>query len=242
MPMQGIELNLSRIGARGDIALVRIRGYIDTTTSSEVSSQLNKLINDENYLIIIDMGGVNYVSSAGWGVFVGEIRRIRENGGDLKIVHMTPDVYEVFEMLEFHRILEYYDNIEEAVNDFDICIGLDITKSIQHHAAESPADSAVASLPISRTVAKASSSKGDHKLRSQQPFKKPQVNEATLPLVEKIKLLVIEDPNDGAWQIKKKLNSQRFGFENVGFLKIRDILKKYNMETQEKRYRFFRSR
>jgi anti-sigma B factor antagonist len=242
MPMQGIEVALSKIGARGDIALVKIRGYIDTTTSSEVSNRLNKLINEENYLLIVDMGGVNYVSSAGWGVFVGEIRRIRENGGDLKIVQMTPDVYEVFEMLEFNRILEYYDNIEEAVNDFDICIGLDITKSIQHQTTEPSADSEVTSFPLSRTVAKASSSKGDRKIKSRQPFTKPKANETTLPLVEKIKILVVEDPNNGAWQIKKKLNSQRFGFENVGFLKIRDILKKYNMETKEKRYRFYRSR
>lgn len=240
--MQGIEVAQSKIGARGDIALVKIRGYIDTTTSSEVSIRLNKLISEDNYLIIVDMGGVNYVSSAGWGVFVGEIRRIRENGGDLKIVQMTPDVYEVFEMLEFNRILEYYDNIEEAVNDFDICIGLDITKSIQHQSTEAPADSAVASLPLSRTVASVSSSKSDQKTKSRQPFTKPKINESTLPLVEKIKILVVENPNDGAWQIRKKLNCQRFGFENVGFLKIRDILKKYNMETKEKRYRFYRSR
>jgi len=88
--MQGIELALNKIGTRGDIALVKIKGYIDTTTSSEVSSKLTELINDGTVQLIIDMGGVNYVSSAGWGAFVGEIRTIRENGGDLKIVQMTP--------------------------------------------------------------------------------------------------------------------------------------------------------
>ena len=104
--MQGIELALNKIGARGDIVLIKIKGYIDTSTSSEVSTKLNKIINEGMCQLIIDMGGVNYVSSAGWGVFVGEIRTIRENSGDLKIVQMTPDVCEVFEMLEFNRILE----------------------------------------------------------------------------------------------------------------------------------------
>ncbi len=126
--MQGIELALNKIGARGDIAFVKIKGYLDTTTSSEISTKLSEIINKGNYQFIIDMGGVNYVSSAGWGVFVGEIRNIRENGGDLKIVQMTPDVFEVFEMLEFNRILDYYETVEEAVNDFDISIGLDITR------------------------------------------------------------------------------------------------------------------
>lgn len=240
--MQGIELALNKIGARGDITFAKIKGYIDTTTSTEVSSKLSELINEGNYQFIIDMGGVNYVSSAGWGVFVGEIRNIRENGGDLKIVQMTPDVFEVFEMLEFNRILDYYETIEEAVNDFDISIGLDITKSIQQRQPDVTPDAVEVSVPSPRTTVKSGVQKGDRKLKSRVSFTKPKVDESKLPLVEKIKILVVENPNDGVRQIKKKLNSQRFGFESVGFFKIRDILKKYNLETKEKRYRYYRSR
>lgn len=240
--MQGIELALNRIGTRGDIALIKIKGYIDTTTSIEVSTKLSEIINGGTYQLIVDMGGVNYVSSAGWGLFVGEIRDIRENGGDLKIVQMTPDVYEVFEMLEFNRILDYYETIEEAANDFDISIGLDITKSMLQHQIEVTPDSVAVSIPSPKTVAKASTQKSERKIKSKFSFSKPKVNEAKLPLVEKIKLLVIENPNDSARQIKNKLNTQRFGFEAVGYFKIRDILKKYNLETKEKRYRFYRSR
>lgn len=240
--MQGIELALNKIGARGDIAFVKIKGYLDTTTSSEVSTKLSEFINKGNYQFIIDMGGVNYVSSAGWGVFVGEIRNIRESGGDLKIVQMTPDVFEVFEMLEFNRILDYYETVEEAVNDFDISIGLDITKSIQQRQPEIAPETVEVAAPSPRTMAKAVTQKGDKKTKSRVSFAKPKLDESKLPLVEKVKILVIENPNDGVRQIKKNLHTQRFGFESAGFFKIRDILKKYNLETKEKRYRFYRSR
>jgi len=240
--MQGIELTLNKIGTRGDIALVKIKGYIDTTTSKEVSTRLNEIIQDGTYQLIIDMGSVNYVSSAGWGVFVGEIRNIRENGGDLKIVQMTPDVFEVFEMLEFNRILDYYETIEEAVNDFDISIGLDITTSMQQRQPEVTPEAVAVSVPSPRTLAKSTDQKGERKTKSRISFSKTKVDEDRLPLVEKIKLIVIENPNDGARQIKKKLNTKRFGFESVSFFKVRSILKKYNLETKEKRYRFYRSR
>jgi len=240
--MQGIELALNKIGARGDITFVKIKGYLDTTTSSEVSTKLNELINKKNYQFIIDMGGVNYVSSAGWGVFVGEIRNIRESCGDLKIVQMTPDVFEVFEMLEFNRILDYYETVEEAVNDFDISIGLDITKSIQQRQPDVTPEKVEVSAPPPRAMAKSVTQKGERKTKSRVSFSKSQVDELKLPLVEKIKILVVENPNDGVRQIKKNLNTQRFGFESAGFFKIRDILKKYNLETKEKRYRFYRSR
>lgn len=240
--MQGIELTLNKIGARGDITLVKIKGYIDATTSSEVSSKLSEIINEGNYQFIIDLGEVIYVSSAGWGVFVGEIRNIRENGGDLKIFRMTSQVFEVFEMLEFNRILDYYETIEEAVNDFDVSIGLDITKSIQQHQPEVTPDAVEVSAPLPRVIASPIVKKGERKQKSRVSFTKPKVDESKLPLVEKIKIIVVENPNDGIWQIKKKLYTRRFGFESTGFLKIRDILKKYNLETKEKRYRYYRSR
>lgn len=240
--MQGIELNLNHIGTKGDIALIKIKGYLDTTTSSEVSSRLGEILKQGTYQLIIDMGGVNYVSSAGWGIFVGEIRNIRENCGDLKIVQMTPDVFEVFEMLEFNRILDYYETIEEAVNDFDISIGMDITKGMQWHQMDKTPEGVAISIPSPRMIAKSSVPKSERKAKSRFAFTKPKIVEATLPLVEKIKLLVIENPNHGVRQIKKNLHTQRFGYEKAGYFKIRDILKKYNLDTREKRYRFYRSR
>ena len=80
--MQGVDLSCSHIGARGDIALLKLKGFLDTTTSAEVSTKLREMLNSGRYQYIIDMSSVNYVSSAGWGVFVWEIRSIRENRGD----------------------------------------------------------------------------------------------------------------------------------------------------------------
>jgi len=105
-----------------------------------------------------------------------------------------------------------------------------------------PPETVEVSVPSPRALAKPGSQTSERKTKSRFSFTKSKLNEATLPLVEKIKLLVVENPNDGVRQLKKKLHSQRFGFESVGFFKIRDILKKYNLETKEKRYRFYRSR
>jgi anti-anti-sigma factor len=128
--MEGIQISLSKVGARRDVALFRVKGYLDTQTCTEMLREMTAVLKQGIFYIIVDMGQVNYVSSAGWGVFVGEIKGIRENGGDLKLVQMMPEVYDVFEMLEFHRILECYDSIEEAIDDFDLSIGLDVTKSV----------------------------------------------------------------------------------------------------------------
>ena len=240
--MQGISVSVNKIGAQGDIALLRIKGYIDTTTSTELYNTLSQFISQNMCQFIIDMGGVNYVSSAGWGVFIGEIRGIRERGGDLKVAQMTPDVYEVFAMLEFTKILDYYDNIEEAVNDFDISLGFDITQSIERKPIAIKKEDVTITVPPLKSTQRVSDGKTDKNIKKWTTTVKPKVDETNLPLVEKIKLIVLENPNDGLLTINKKLQTARFGSHKVNILKLRSILKKYNLETKEKRYRFYRSR
>jgi len=113
--MEGIQVSLEKVGANNNISVIKVGGYIDTTTSAELEHSLSSILKANSYNIIVDLGNVDYISSAGWGIFISEIKGIRENQGDLKLVRMIPDVYEVFELLEFHYILKAFDSVEEAV-------------------------------------------------------------------------------------------------------------------------------
>lgn len=116
--MNDITISFSKPEGNPGISIVIVKGFIDTTTSNELEGSIKKLLHEQRFDIIIDLANVDYISSAGWGIFISEIKKIRENGGDLKLVSMVGDVYEVFELLEFQTILESYDNIEEAVVSF----------------------------------------------------------------------------------------------------------------------------
>ncbi|HMA75679.1 MAG TPA: STAS domain-containing protein [Candidatus Krumholzibacteriaceae bacterium] len=116
--MNDISISFSKPEENQNVSIVTVKGFIDTTTSSKLESGIKKLLDERRFDIVIDLGGVDYISSAGWGIFISEIKKIRQNGGDLKLASMVGDVYEVFELLEFQTILESYDNIEEAVRSF----------------------------------------------------------------------------------------------------------------------------
>jgi anti-sigma B factor antagonist len=126
--MKGIDVIVEQAGSRYQVAVVRVLGQIDTTTSHELERRLQYLLKDQQFEIAIDLSKVSYISSAGWGIFISEIRGIRESGGDLKLAGMTPEVAEVFELLEFHNILESYRTVEAAVEKFD--------RNRIHHGAE----------------------------------------------------------------------------------------------------------
>ena len=118
--MRGIDVTVEEVGSHQQISLVRVAGYVDTTTSHELEKKLNAILERRRFNIIVDLSGVDYVSSAGWGIFIGEIREIREQHGDLKLAGMSPDVYEVFELLEFQNILEAHPEASLAVERFEV--------------------------------------------------------------------------------------------------------------------------
>jgi len=167
---------------------------------------------------------------------VGEIKNIRDQGGDLKIVQMNSEVFEVFEMLEFNRILNYYDSIEEAIDEFDIIRGIDITKLDE--GARQAQKKSMKPLHYPRASVAAASKKRGSSAGSAGTV--PVIKD--LPLVEKIKFIVIENPFTSTSKICRELKKRKYGSVGLGWFQARSILKQLNLENKEKRYRFYRSR
>lgn len=117
--MGKLIISEERIDAEGPIALVRLRGTIETTNAAGLEEMLEQVISDQCYRIVVDLGAVTYVSSAGWGIFISEIKRIRRNDGDMKLAAMVPEVREVFDLLEFNSILKPFDDTASAISDFE---------------------------------------------------------------------------------------------------------------------------
>ncbi len=103
----------------GEIVVLKLRGLIDSGTSQLLEDRFKNLVSAENVRVVVDLQGIDYISSAGWGIFVGEIKGIRERNGDIKLAGMTPDVREVFDLLEFDALLQPYDTKEDAVAVFE---------------------------------------------------------------------------------------------------------------------------
>lgn len=113
--MDGIDVRTRRIEQIAHASLLEVSGYIDTNTSAEIERQLLEEVDRGQRQIYLDLSSVDYISSAGWGVFISVIRHMREEGGDLKLLGMQPDVHEVYELLEFQSILESWPTLDDAL-------------------------------------------------------------------------------------------------------------------------------
>lgn len=99
------------------ITLLSVRGIIDTTTVSEFEEKFLSVLDEKKFKLVVDLKEVNYISSAGWGIFISEIKRIRGQRGDLVLSGMVPEVLDVFDLLDFKVIFKSFPDAETAVKN-----------------------------------------------------------------------------------------------------------------------------
>ena len=94
--------------------LVQLGGYISQGNAEKLQRLFDKLYLNEYFNVIFDFSNVAYMSSAGWGIFVGNVNRFRDSGGDIKLIGMNSDFNQVFHMLEFYHIIDDFDDLDDA--------------------------------------------------------------------------------------------------------------------------------
>ncbi len=113
--MENLSISISEDSIDRTITLLSVSGSIDTTTAPDFEKKFQSVLKDNKFKLVMDLKDVNYISSAGWGIFVSEIKRIRTKKGDLVLSGMSPEVMEVFQLLEFNSILKAFPNVDAAV-------------------------------------------------------------------------------------------------------------------------------
>ncbi len=112
---KNISVTASPHSQHKDITLLSVKGFIDTNTAPEFERTFQTVLGEKKYNLIVDLQETTYISSAGWGIFVGEIKRIRSQKGNLFLAAMSPEVVDAYELLEFDSILKSFPTVDQAV-------------------------------------------------------------------------------------------------------------------------------
>ena len=82
---------------------LKVSGRIDTKTSPQFSEALTGSL-DGVTTLIVDMGGVAYISSAGLRVLLTAQKTMNKQG-EMKVTNVNSDVMEIFDVTGFSDIL-----------------------------------------------------------------------------------------------------------------------------------------
>jgi anti-sigma B factor antagonist len=100
------------------LSIITIEGFVDAHTAPQFENAIQSEIDAGRHFIIVDCEKLNYISSAGLGVFMSFIEEVRERGGDIKICGLAPKVKHTFEILGFQDLFEMLADQSAAVARF----------------------------------------------------------------------------------------------------------------------------
>ena len=113
--MTGFEVT-QRI--EGEVAILYLKGFLDAHTAPDLEGAIQGLIAQKQYNILVNFTNLDYISSAGLGVFMGFIEDIRERQGDIRMSNMTPKVYKIFDLLGFPKLYKIFPEETEALASY----------------------------------------------------------------------------------------------------------------------------
>jgi anti-sigma B factor antagonist len=106
------------VSAFDHVTLVEVKGRVDSSNADELGEILNREIEDGHTHIVLDLAGVDYMSSAGLREIVSALKRAKRGTGDVRLAQPSYRVREVLEMAGLDTILQIYPTQGEAVGSY----------------------------------------------------------------------------------------------------------------------------
>jgi anti-sigma B factor antagonist len=100
------------------VDLITVSGRVDSSTSSELEEALEESINSGTHNLVLDLSGVDYLSSAGLRALVSALRTCKKKGGDVLIAAPSERVQDVLGLAGLDVLFTSYDDVIAAVGSF----------------------------------------------------------------------------------------------------------------------------
>ncbi len=102
----------------GNVRVLSLKGYLDAHTAPRFEAAVEEELRGGRHRLVADCSELDYISSAGLGVFMTFIDEARAAGGDIKLAAIQPKVYQIFDVLGFPALFDIQPTVQDAVARF----------------------------------------------------------------------------------------------------------------------------
>jgi anti-sigma B factor antagonist len=100
-----------------EVVLVTVNGQLVVANRQEFKQAILDAMEQGVRLVIIDFSGSPYIDSSGLGALVSLSRRLRDAGGDLRLVGLNDDLRSLFELTRLDQLFPVFATKGDALAD-----------------------------------------------------------------------------------------------------------------------------
>lgn len=108
-----MELDIATENAGASCTIV-LNGEVDVYTSPRLRQQLNELIDGGCMNLVVDLQDLGFIDSSGLGVLVSALRKVKEQGGTLRLVCAKESILKIFRITGLDKVFPLFTTVAEA--------------------------------------------------------------------------------------------------------------------------------
>jgi anti-sigma B factor antagonist len=106
------------VGKQGDITVLDVEGQLIVGNRQELKQKVLEELENGERKFLIDFERTGYIDSSGLGVLVSLSKKIREQGGELRLANLNEDLRTLFELTKLDTLFQISSSRDEALASF----------------------------------------------------------------------------------------------------------------------------
>ena len=107
-----------KVEEKNGVKVCYVDGDIDINSSPQVKKAFDKVTQEKDAKVLINLKGVAYIDSSGLATLVEMLKNFRKQGSKLKLSNLSSKVKSLFEITKLERLFDISDTEEDAVAAF----------------------------------------------------------------------------------------------------------------------------
>jgi anti-sigma B factor antagonist len=101
-----------------DITIIDVEGQLIVGNRQELKQKVLEELEGGARKFLIDFSNTGYIDSSGLGVLVSLSKKIREQGGELRLANLNEDLRTLFELTKLDTLFHIASDRQEALTSF----------------------------------------------------------------------------------------------------------------------------
>jgi len=111
-------MSFSTAVAGNGVTVIRVEGQLIVGNRQELKTLVQDALDRGAHKFLIDCTGTGYIDSSGLGALVTVSKKIREQGGELRIAGLNPDLKSLFELTKLDSLFHIAETPEAALEGY----------------------------------------------------------------------------------------------------------------------------